>query len=135
MKRALFFSLLMMAGLMASAQTYIGTMKVGNETHKDVYIKLTVSGDTATIFVHNVFMDRLGHYKIDITIPDIHVDEQPSRQVLWCYNIVPTFKGEAYPEYIVRKLQGTIAVGVLSFSCTMDETPVTFSGVINKRLR
>ena len=135
MKRALFFSLLMMASLMASAQTYIGTMKVGNETHKDVYIKLTVSGDTATIFVHNVFMDRLGHYKIDITIPDIHVDEQPSRQVLWCYNIVPTFKGEAYPEYIVRKLQGTIAVGVLSFSCTMDETPVTFSGVINKRLR
>ena len=135
MKRALFLSLLMLVGLMASAQTYIGTMKVGKETHKDVYVKLTVTGDTATIFVHNVFMDRLGHYKIDITIPDIHVDEQPQRQVLWCYNIVPTFKTEAYPEYIVRKLQGSIAVGVLSFSCTMDETLVTFSGVINKRLR
>ena len=135
MKRALFLSLLMLAGLAASAQTYIGTMKVGKETYKDVYVKLTVSGDTATIFVHNVFMDRLGHYKIDITIPDIHVDEQPQRQVLWCYNIVPKFGAEAYPEYLVRKLQGTIAVGVLSFSCTMDETPVTFSGVINKRLR
>ena len=135
MKRALFLSLLMLAGLAASAQTYIGTMKVGKETYKDVYVKLTVSGDTATIFVHNVFMDRLGHYKIDVTIPDIHVEEQPQRQVLWCYNIVPTFKGEAYPEYIVRKLQGSIAVDVLSFSCTMDETPVRFSGVINKRLR
>lgn len=135
MKRALFLSLLMMLGLAASAQTYIGTMKVGKETHKDVYVKLTLTGDTATIFIHNVFMDRLGHYKIDITIPNIHVDEQPQRSVLWCYNIVPTFKNEAYPEYLVRKLQGSIAVGVLSFSCTMDETPVTFSGVINKRLR
>ena len=135
MKRAVFLSLLMLVGLMASAQTYIGTMKVGKETHKDVYVKLTVTGDTATIFVHNVFMDRLGHSKIDITIPDIHVDEKPQRQVLWCYNIVPPFKKEAYPEYIVRKLQGSIAVGVLSFSCTMDETLVTFSGVINKRLR
>ena len=135
MKRVLFLSLLLLAGLAASAQTYIGTMKVGQEVHKDVYIKLTVSGDTATIFIHNVFMDRLGHYKMDITIPDIRVEEMPQRQELWCRNVVPTFKDEAYPEYLVRQLQGTIAVGVLSFSCTMDETPVTFSGVINKRLR
>lgn len=135
MKRVFFLSLLMWMGLMSSAQTYIGTMKVGKETHKDVYVKLTVTGDTATVFVHGVFMDRLGHYRIDLTIPDIHVDEQPQRQVLWCYNIVPTFGNEAYPEYLVRKLQGSIAVGVLSFSCTMDEIPVTFSGVINKRLR
>ena len=135
MKRALFLSLLMLAGLAATAQTYIGTLKVGNEIHKDVYVKLAVSGDTATIAIHKVLMDRLGQYTIDLTIPDIHVDMQPQRQVLWCYNIVPTFKEEAYPEYLVRQLQGTIAVGVLSFSCTMDETPVTFSGVINKRLR
>lgn len=135
MKRTLFFSLLMMAGLVASAQTYIGTMKVGKETHKDVYVKLTVTGDTATIFVHSVFMDHLGHYKIDLTIPDIHVDEQSQRSVLWCYNIIPTYGEEPYDEYLVRKLKGSIAVGVLSFSCTMDETPVTFSGVINKRLR
>ena len=125
----------MFAGLVASAQTYIGTMRVGNETHKEVYVKLTVTGDTATIFVHNVFMDRLGHYKIDLLIPDIHVDEQPQRSVLWCYNITPKYVDDPYPEYLVRKLQGSIAVGVLSFSCTMDEIPVTFSGVINKRLR
>lgn len=135
MKRALFLSLLMMVGLATSAQTYIGTMKVDNEVHKDVYIKLTISGDTATVFVHNVFMDRLGHYKIDLTLPDIHLDFFPQRTTMVCYNIVPTSNAEPYPEYLIRELHGSIAVGVLSFSCTMDEKAVTFSGVINKRLR
>jgi len=59
----------------------------------------------------------------------------PQRTTMVCYNIVPTSVGEPYPEYLIRKLSGSIAVGVLSFSCTMDETPVTFSGVINQRLR
>ena len=135
MKRALFLSLLMMLGLAASAQTYIGTMKVGGETHKDVYVKLTVTGDTATVFVHNVFMDRLGHYPIDLTLPDIRLEFLPQRTTMVCYNIVPTSVGEPYPEYHINKLQGSIAVGVLSFSCTMGDTFVTFSGVINQRLR
>jgi len=135
MKRALFLSLLLMLGLAASAQTYIGTMRVGNETHKDVYVKLTITGDTATVFVHNVFMDRLGHYRIDLTLPDIRLEFLPQRTTMVCYNIVPTSVGEPYPEYLIKQLHGSIAVGVLSFSCTMDETPVSFSGVINQRLR
>ncbi|MBR1767077.1 MAG: hypothetical protein IJ745_08640 [Bacteroidales bacterium] len=135
MKRVLFLSLLLLAAVAAGAQTYIGTMKVGGVTHKDVYVKLTVTGDTATVFVHNVFMDRLGHYKIDLTLPDIRLEEQPQRTTMVCYNIVPTSKGEPYPEYLIRRLHGSIAVGVLSFSCMLDETFVTFSGVINQRLR
>lgn len=134
-KYGLILTILMVLGLAAQAQTYVGTMKVDGETFRDVSVKLTISGDTAGVLIYRTLPDRVKPVRIDLLIPDIHVDATAQRMSLVCYNIVPLFGTDPYPEYLVKTLHGTATQGVFSFSCKMNEKQVSYSGVINKRAR
>lgn len=133
MKRILFAAALMLMGLAVSAQTFVGTMKVGDYTRKDVTVKMTVKGDTATITMYHVKFARMMPVKVNFQIPDIRITATQQRNLLECHNIVPLGNGKKYPEYTVRKLNGAVTSAVLSFTCTMDEKTIVYSGVINRR--
>ena len=110
-------------------------MKLGDKTFKDVTVKLTVddSLSRASIMIYHVMNDVVRPYRIDLLISDILVTTTPQRTSLVCHNIVPTSNGRQYTEYIVGKLTGTATAGVFSFSCSMGEQQVSYSGVINQR--
>lgn len=133
MKRILFLALLMMFGLAASAQTFVGTLKVDDYTRKDVAVKVTTQGDTATVTMYRVKFARLMPVKVNMTIPDIRITTTQQRTLLGCTNIVPVSDGKKYPDYVVRAFKGALTQSVFSFSCTMGDSKVTYSGVINRR--
>lgn len=139
MKRILFalliFSFQFSIFSSVQAQTYVGTMRVGDKTFKDVTVKLAINDtlNTASVMIYHVLDDVVKPQKIDLLIPDILVTPSAQRTTMVCHNIVPRCDGKEYAEYHVGKLQGSTASGVFSFSCTMAERYVTFSGVINER--
>ena len=49
MKRILFAAALMLMGLAVSAQTFVGTMKVGDYTRKDVTVKMPIPSRVTVI--------------------------------------------------------------------------------------
>lgn len=122
-------------GLVVSAQSYVGTMKVGDKTFKDVTVKLTVDDSLAraSVMIYHVLTDEVRPYRIDLLISDILVTSTAQRTSLVCHNIVPTSEGRPYANYLVEKLTGTATTGVFSFSCKMGEEQVSYSGVINQR--
>lgn len=117
------------------AQTFVGTMRVGDKTFKDVTVKLAVNDslNTASVMIYHVLEDGVHSRKIDLLIPDILVFPSAQRTTFECHNIVPLSEGKEWPEYHVGKLNGTTSSGVFSFSCTMGECYVTYSGVVNER--
>lgn len=135
MKRVIILPVLMFFGLAVSAQSYVGTMRVGDKTFKDVTVKLTVNDslNTATVMIYHVLEDGVHSQKIDLLIPDILVFPSAQRTTMECHNVVPQSGGKEWLEYHVGKLNGTTSSGVFSFSCTMGERYVTYSGVINQR--
>lgn len=135
MKGAIILPLLMVFGFAATAQTYVGTMRVGDKTFKDVTVKLDVNDslNTASVKIYHVLDDVVKPRKIDLLIPDILVTPSAQRMTMECHNIVPQCDGKEYDEYHVGKLNGTTSSGVFSFSCTMGERYVTYSGVVNQR--
>ena len=117
------------------AQSYVGTMKVGDKTFKDVTVKLTVDDSLAraSVMIYHVLNDVVRPYRIDLLISDILVTTTSQRTSLVCHNIVPTCEGKEYKEYLVEKLTGTATSGGFSFSCKMGEEVLSYSGVINQR--
>ena len=132
---AVLFSVLHSPFSTLHAQMFVGTMKVGDQTFKDVTVKLTVddSANYANIMIYHVLSHVVKPYRIDLQIPDILFTRTQQRTSFVCYNIVPLSDNEPVPEYRVGKLSGTHTAGVFSFSCTMGERRVTFSGVVNER--
>lgn len=135
MKHAILLSFMLMLGFAASAQVFVGTLKIDGKIYKDVNVRYTVNGDTATVVIYRVIYDNIIHGTVDLTVPDIRITETAQRSSLICYNIMPLNEGKDYPDYFVRKFRGTKTTDVLTFSCTMNERKVTYSGVVNKRYR
>ena len=57
MKKILLIAALFSVFSFASAQTYVGTMRVGNETQKDVWVKYEMNQDstgTCNIMIYRV---------------------------------------------------------------------------------
>ncbi len=136
MKKILFLSVMSIFGLAASAQTYVGTMKTGKEIQKDVWVKYEMNNDstgTCNLMVYRVMKDVVKPYKIDLLIPGIDVKTSAQRTALICYNIVPQCDGKDVPEYLVEKLQGSVTLDVLTFSCIIDGKQMVYRGVINRR--
>lgn len=120
----------------SQAQTYVGTMKIGEEVQKDVWVKYEMNQDstgTCNIMIFRVLKDVVKPYKIDLLIPGIDVKPSVQRTTLVCYNIVPQCEGKDVPEYLVEKLHGSVTLDVLSFSCVIDGKPYIYRGVINRR--
>ncbi len=118
------------------AQTYVGTMKIGKEVQKDVWVKYEMNQDstgTCNIMIFRVLKDVVKPYKINLLIPGIDVKATAQRTALDCYNIVPQCEGKDVPEYLVEKLHGSLMFNVLSFSCTIDGTQYVYRGVIHRR--
>ena len=93
---------------LSQAQTYVGTMKMGKEVQKDVWVKYEVNQDstgTCNVMIYRVLKDVVKPYKIDLLIPGIDVKPSTQRTTLVCYNIVPQCEGKDVPEYLVEKLQ------------------------------
>ena len=121
---------------LSQAQTYVGTMKMGKEVQKDVWVKYEVNQDstgTCNVMIYRVLKDVVKPYKIDLLIPGIDVKPSTQRTTLVCYNIVPQCEGKDVPEYLVEKLQGSVMFNVLSFSCTIDGKQYVYRGVVNRR--
>jgi len=136
MKKILFALLAFSIFSSIQAQTYVGTMRVGNETHKDVWVKYEMNQDstgTCNIMIYRVLKDVVKPYKINLLIPTIDVNVSAQRTSLVCYNIVPQCEGKDVPEYLVEKLQGSVMFNVLSFSCTIDGKQYVYRGVIHRR--
>ena len=136
MKKILFLSVMSLFGLAASAQTYVGTMKTGKEIQKDVWVKYEMNNDstgTCNLMVYRVMKVVVKPYKIDLLIPGIDVKTSAQRTALICYNIVPQCDGKDVPEYLVEKLQGSVTLDVLTFSCIIDGKQMVYRGVINRR--
>ena len=136
MKKILLIAAFFSVFSFASAQTYVGTMRVGNETQKDVWVKYEMNQDstgTCNIMIYRVLKDVVKPYKINLLIPTIDVNVSAQRTALVCYNIVPQCEGKEAPEYLVEKLQGSLMFNVLSFSCTIDGKQYVYRGVIHRR--
>lgn len=135
MRRLVFVAVMLLTGMSVSAQTFIGTMRVDRETFKDVSVKLDLQVDsvnaTASVLIYRVLNDVVKPHKIDLLIPDILLSVTPQRMSLECHNIVPRCDGREVPEYLVRRLRGTVTADVFSFSCVIDEKHVTYSGVLD----
>ena len=136
MKKILLIAALFSVFSFASAQTYVGTMKTGKEIQKDVWVKYEMNNDstgTCNLMVYRVMKDVVKPYKIDLLIPGIDVKTSAQRTALICYNIVPQCDGKDVPEYLVEKLQGSVTLDVLTFSCIIDGKQMVYRGVINRR--
>lgn len=119
MKKVLLATLLM-GTTMAMAQTYVGTMTVGDYTRKEVRVDLNKNN----LLMHDVKFARMMPVKLDITIANL----QRSAQKISGNNIVPTAKGKEYEKYTVRNLHGT-ATDTLRFECQMGKKQLRYTGV------
>ena len=133
---AAIFSIFNFQFSISQAQTYVGTMKMGSEVQKDVWVEYAMNSDTtgtAHITIFRVLKDVVEPYKINLLIPTVEVKPSTQRTALICYNIVPQCEGKYVPEYLVEKLQGSVTHDVLSFSCTIGGKQMIYRGVINRR--
>lgn len=134
MRKVFLLAALLLAAVVASAQTYVGTLRVENRSTKDVWVKMTTQGDTATLLLYRVEISSLTNGPVNLVIPDIRVTKgEMQRTHLQCLNIDPLIAGAPVKEYRVKRLSGAVAASTLSFSCIMDGKRVTFQGVINRR--
>ena len=104
MKKILAITVLFSFFAFVQAQTYVGTMKIGNDVQKDVWVEYAMNNDTtgtAHITIFRVLKDVVAPYKINLLIPTIEVKPSAQRTALVCYNIVPQCDGKDVPEYLV----------------------------------
>ena len=121
---------------LCEAQTFVGTMRVGKDVQKDVWVKYEMNQDstgTCNLMIYRVLKDVVKPYKIDLMIPGIDVKPSAQRTGLVCYNLVPQCNGKDVPEYLVEKLQGSLTLDVLSFSCIIDGKQYVYRGVVRRR--
>jgi len=127
-KTTLLFALLALS-LYVSAQTYVGTMTVGNYTQKDVEVKLskTVQRGVSMTFFHVKFA-RMMPVRLNVVIPTLSLEDSHMRGD----NIIPTANGKRHEKYLVRNLTGDADAQRLKFTCTMGKKQLTFNGTRKK---
>lgn len=111
--------------MVATAQSYVGTMEVNGYTRKEVVVQLAKNQQGELVLkMFNVKFARLMPVKVDVDIPGITLNG--SR--LQGNNIIPSSKGKPYERYRVTKLDGKADSQQISFTCMMGDKPVKFSG-------
>jgi len=129
-KKNLLFIFLVVLGLGASGQTYVGTMQFDNYMQRDVTVRLskTAQGEVQMTLYHVKFA-RMMPVRVDVTIPGLNLDG--SR--LTGDNKVPVSKKKTYDKYMVRRFVGTADVEQLDCSCMMGNKKLTFKGLRKKK--
>lgn len=111
--------------MVATAQSYVGTMEVNGYTRKEVVVQFAKTQQGELVLkMFNVKFARLMPVKVDVDIPGITLNG--SR--LQGNNIIPSSKGKPYERYRVTKLDGKADSQQISFTCMMGDKPVKFSG-------
>lgn len=124
-----------------SAQTYVGTMTLGDFVQKNVVAELKVEGAMATLEMKQVRFSRLMPVKLDVILDSITVisnvdaetgatsnSEATSEIRLQGEGIIPMSKGMRFNKYVVTQGRGTAGKSC-DFSCLMGDKKVTFKGV------
>ena len=125
MKRNLLLFLLMAFGLVAGAQTFVGTMNVDGYKREEVKVTLrkTDAGDYV-LTMYRVKFARLMPVKIDFDIPQMKLEGGH----LSADGVVPVSKGKRYEKYTIHNLTGAASSKDLIFTCKMGDKPFSFSG-------
>ena len=125
MKKTLLLLLLLAFGLVATAQTYVGTMTVDGYKREEVKVTLRKTEKEGIVLtMYRVKFARLMPVKIDFDIPQMKLENGR----LTADGVVPLSKGKRYEKYTIHRLTGTADSKELSFSCTMGDKPFSFKG-------
>lgn len=129
-KKPLLTLLLLLLGLAAAAQNYIGTMEIDGYTRKNVDIRLArTQQGTIVLYMYNVKFARLMPVKVDMEIPGLTLADGR----LQGNDIVPTSKGKPYDKYRVTRFNGTADTEKITFSCFLGDKQMKFSGLRAKK--
>lgn len=125
MKHTLILFCLLLLGLCAGAQTYVGTMTVGGYTRKEVKVTLEKTEKEGIVLtMYDVKFARLMPVKIDFSIP--HMSLKNGR--LTANGVVPVSGGKHYVKHTIHNLEGSADSQQLSFTCRMGDKPFSFKG-------
>jgi len=125
MKQIFLLIIFMFLGFLAVAQTYIGTLTVGDYIQKNTTVKLqTNSNGVATLTMYRAKFAYLMPVRLDIEMSPVKVYDGKLRGD----GIIPIAKGKRYEKYRVRDLKGKRTAEQLSFSCIMGTKSIKFSG-------
>lgn len=125
MKKTLLLLCLLVLGLCAGAQTYVGAMTVDGYTRKDVKVTLKKTEKEGIVLtMYKVKFARMMPVKIDFDIPQMKLEDN----CLTADGVVPVSKGKRYEKYTIHRLNGTADSKQISFTCTMGDKPFSFKG-------
>ena len=125
MKRNLLLFLLMAFGLVAGAQTFVGTMNVDGYKREEVKVTLRKTEKEGIILtMYRVKFARLMPVKIDFDIPQMKLDNGR----LTADGVVPVSQGKRYEKYTIHNLSGAVSDDKLIFYCKMGDKPFSYSG-------
>ena len=116
--------LLCLSAKSLQAQTFVGTMTVGNYIKNDVTVQVQPSSsqDLVSITLFGVKFAKLMPVKLDVKIDSVLKKDN----LLTGDNIVPTNKGKQYEKYLVRHLEGVIERDGLRFTCQMGRKQLDY---------
>ena len=109
----------------ADAQTFTGTMTVGDYTRENTKVRLQQKTDgTITLTMYHVKFARMMPVTLDISLSPL----VPADGLLKGNDIVPISGGKPYEKYTVRDFTGKTSGGKFSFSCMMGGRKLVFNG-------
>lgn len=122
MRQFLILSLLILCFTLVDATDYVGTMVVGNGIYTQKGVRVSVAGDTLTIYdaKFSFFMPM----RLDVSIPNI----KQEGVIFEGDNITPLVKGEPYTKRRVNKLRGVATNNTLNMHLYFGDKKLTFNG-------
>lgn len=132
MKKLIVFSLLILMFLGIKAQTFTGTLTIGDYARKNTKATLTIKDNVATAVLYNVKFSRLMPFAVDATIPNLTVSKKDGKIIVTGNNITPTVKGKGYGKFMIKNFHGTIDGENVNASTLMGDEKVTYVGKTKK---
>ena len=125
LKKTIFAALALAAALAAGAQTYVGTMTIGDYTQRGVEVTLTQKqGGSASALMHRVKFARMMPVRLDVELKPLRLADGR----LAADSLVPTAGNKSYEKFTVRRLAGTSDASALRFKCRMGKKELAFDG-------
>lgn len=114
---------------------YLGTVSVLYEgeyfNNEDIKVLFSPEGNRASITLHRIRFVPKMPVRIDVTIPDIQLQEGSDGVFTFsCTNVIPLALGGEYPRYTVTDLKGNVSEQHLSFSLNFGDYPTSFTGTL-----
>jgi hypothetical protein len=124
-KKSLLTLLLLILGVAAASQNYVGTMEIDGYTRKDVDVRLArTQQGTVVLYMYNVKFARMMPVKVDMEIPGLTLAEGRLRG----NGIIPTSKGKPYEKYRVGRFDGSADGEKIVFTCFLGDKQMKYTG-------